>query len=450
MPTCLAPCFGFPRRIGQVGEWSRALKTKRNPVGPGGAATGLDSPKSLLPSQRVKVPKWPKEMPYALWNEYMTGDPENRDLTPQEFMEYDKEGRHLAPRDWLLAKNSSVAAMGKQGDVLPVNEPPPRFADIAAIIEAGCKLPMPEVVSYGAGRALFYSARINEVHGEPGQGKTWVALYAAKSVMEEGKFVLYVDPEDTEPGIISRLLSMGVAPDVLVKSFKLVSQPEPLELPGIAAWAKAEHPALVVFDGLAEMLTSHGLSEIDPGEVLRFFRDVIRPYTLCGSAVLITDHVIKDRESRGKWMRGTGAKMGRYDGAVYSLDQEKPFSRDCAGMVRLTVAKDRNGGVGAVGTQVGDLHITPMGEGAVKITLTPASDEKWKPTIVMERVCTFLGTNDGANKSQIRRGVSGRGEHIDQAIAELIKLGNVNTEKEGQSVLHYLSCSYNRPEEGQS
>jgi len=74
---------------------------------------------------------------------------------------------------------------------------------------------------------------------------------------------------------------------------------------------------------------------------------------------VITDHVAKDAESAGLWPRGSGAKMGRYDGAVYLIREEAPYSPEQQGSVKLVIAKDRNGGVGAKKTNAFVVTFTP-------------------------------------------------------------------------------------------
>lgn len=44
--------------------------------------------------------------------------------------------------------------------------------------------------------ALIYAGRINPLQGEPGGGKTWVALHACVEAITEGHHVMYIDLED--------------------------------------------------------------------------------------------------------------------------------------------------------------------------------------------------------------------------------------------------------------
>ena len=68
------------------------------------------------------------------------------------------------------------------------------------------------------------------------------------------------------------------------------------------------------------------------------------------------DHVTKAEEGRGRWARGSGAKLALVDGAAYSLNVSAAFSRYVSGSGTLTVAKDRHGMVGAVGSVAAEVH----------------------------------------------------------------------------------------------
>lgn len=47
--------------------------------------------------------------------------------------------------------------------------------------------------------ALIYPGRLNALNGEPGGGKTWVALHTCAEAIQNGYHALYIDLED-HPG----------------------------------------------------------------------------------------------------------------------------------------------------------------------------------------------------------------------------------------------------------
>lgn len=320
---------------------------------------------------------------------------------------------------------------------------PPRFADFAALAAEGFKREMPTLCQYDEGRFLLYAGRINEIHGEPSVGKTNIALCICAEVMQDGGKVLYLDPEDNAKGIGSRFIALGGRQEDLLERFFYVENPEPSDFAGLHAWAKQHKPALVVLDGLAEALAAEGLSEDKPDNVLPFFHQRIRPFTKAGCAVLISDHVAKDKESRGEWPRGSGSKMGRYDGAVYSAKLKKPYSPEIDGFVRLVVAKDRNGGVGPKGHIATDLHFGHDDEGRPDIRFESPQDEvkeQWKPTALMEKISRFIEA-EGPQSTRSLRDLGNHG-YVDKAVAQLKLDGFLAVEKQGSAMMHSIKRPY--------
>ncbi len=208
----------------------------------------------------------------------------------------------------------------------------PRFVDLAEFIANGCKPELPTVADVGIGTGMLYAGRINEIHGEPGTGKSNIAIAFGNAVMRSGGTVLYIDPEDVPAGFTRRSLQLGAEPDDLIHRCRYLNDSAPAEILLAQRWAAVHQPALVVIDGMAECMAAAGLNEDKAEEVLNFIKELIRPFAeKAGAAVLISDHVTKSWEDRGLWSRGSGAKMGRYDGVSYALTLIDPYGRmgDC-------------------------------------------------------------------------------------------------------------------------
>lgn len=308
---------------------------------------------------------------------------------------------------------------------------PPLFADFKQILAGKCPREMPSVCEAMPGRFILYAGRINELHGESGVGKSNINLTIAHRIMRDGGTVLFLDPEDNPQGIAQRFISLGGNPQDLIHRFKYVHNPEPSDYPGLIEWAKRHKPTAVFLDGLAEALIAEGYDE-NSVEVLTFLRQRIRPFADAGAAVVIADHVAKNRETRGRSPRGSGAKLGRFDGAVYSVELLKPYSPTTAGAVRLTIAKDRNGGVGYVGQRVAELHFSPSEDGRTETYFTPASEigKAFLPTALMEKVSKFVESQDLApSKNVIEQKVEGKNEYIRKAIDALLEGGFCKAEQ---------------------
>ena len=317
---------------------------------------------------------------------------------------------------------------------------PPRFTDFKPIIEGGFKRETPAVCEAMPGRFLLYAGRLNEFHGESGIGKTNISLAIARRIMDAGGVVLFLDPEDNPQGIAQRFIALGGNPDHLLTRFKYVHNPEPSDYPGLIEWAKQTKPTAVFLDGMAEALVAEGYNEDKTEDVLPFLRQRIRPFADNGAAVVIADHVAKNKESRGRNPRGSSSKLGRYDGCAYIVELIKAYSPTTAGAVRLLIAKDRNGGVGHVGEHIAELHFTPDEDGKTLVHFTtPAESGKpFLPTDLMEKISRFVETSDLVpTKSAIEDAIIGKADYKRQAISSLVGLGYLKEEKQGNRLQYH-------------
>jgi hypothetical protein len=171
------------------------------------------------------------------------------------------------------------------------------------------------------------------------------AIALSNAVMRAGGTVRYIDPEDVPAGFTRRSLQLGAEPDDLIHRCRYLNDSAPGEILLAHRWAAVHQPALVVIDGMAAYMAAAGRNEDKAEEVLHFIQELIRPFAeKAGAAVLISDHVTKSWEDRGLWSRGSGVKMGRYDGVSCALSLIDAYGPGQAGSVLLTVGKDRNGG----------------------------------------------------------------------------------------------------------
>jgi hypothetical protein len=154
------------------------------------------------------------------------------------------------------------ARQSVQENIKNVHEPndshPSRpFVDLVALWKSGIKPERPAVVKVSANRCLFYAGRLNEVHSEPSLGKTNIAIFSALKILEEGGSIIYMDPEDTPSGFLSRLLALGLDNTPLLIEETLqrvhyVHDPDPESIKAAWLFAQTHNCALVVYDGLAE------------------------------------------------------------------------------------------------------------------------------------------------------------------------------------------------------
>ena len=317
------------------------------------------------------------------------------------------------------------------------------FSDLGPYLDGVAEPIVPTVGEIWPGRCLFYASAVNEIHGEPSVGKTNILLSAAGRVLEAGGCVVFLDPEDHPQRIVARALALGIDREALRERFFYLHDPDGVAIAKAQQWAALHHPALVILDGLAESLAREGADENSAAEILGFFRDYLRPFADSGAAVVVADHVVKSRENQGRWARGSGAKLGFYNGAVYEAALGEAYTPSQAGFVRLKVSKDRNGGVGAMGAVVTELRFAPGADGNTITTWnSPPEPGSFRPTAIMEKVVAHLKTYGTATKRDLR----GLGKHTwaDAAVEILLDEGTITVRTEGQKKVFALSGEGNQ------
>jgi hypothetical protein len=163
-----------------------------------------------------------------------------------------------ATADWLASQHTATVD-APDGDIIERTSWWPR--DLAGVMAGDDPEPEPEFLQRLDEVALFYRGKVNGLIGESESGKTWVALLAVLQALRAGQRVLYLDFEDTAPGIIARLRSMG-ASDPDLSALRYISPDE--DLAGDArrdlGEAITDHePELVVLDGFNAAMTLLGL-----------------------------------------------------------------------------------------------------------------------------------------------------------------------------------------------
>lgn len=323
--------------------------------------------------------------------------------------------------------------------------------DVAELLAGTLELENPDFLTRQDGHALLYSGKMHVFQSEPSSGKTWLALAASKEILELGGSVIYADYEDTPKGIIGRLLAVGATPEAVGERFRYVSFEGPfgaterLELDRLLAEL---NPDLVVIDGVAEAIARDGYDEDKNRDVVEWTERLPRPIARTGAAVLMLDHVTKDREKRGRTARGAGHKLASVDGAAYEIVTTTHFSRSTEGAFRLKIAKDRPGGVGPIGEDAAHVRIEPHADGArVVLTVDPPSSvmvpRARKPTIVMGMISEALSSSKvPVSASTLRNLVNSKPKLVDSALAHLKSEGFVIDERRGRSMFLKLVKPY--------
>jgi hypothetical protein len=278
------------------------------------------------------------------------------------------------------------------------------------------------------GVGLLYRGKRHLLAGEPEAGKGWLALRAAAGRIALRESVLYVDLEDSEVTAVERLRALGLTEALILEHFVYVRPEAPLDLPidSIAPGA-----TLAVVDGITEAMRLLNLDPYSNGDVAAFYERLARPLADAGAAWLGLDHVVKDRDVRGRWALGAQHKMAGVD-VAFSLEGIRPFGRGLTGgLSRLNLTKDRPGFLRqhAVGrSRLGEVHLDSDG-GHVSVTIEPAGDvgvDGFRPTHLMERLSRYLEAHGEMTQNGIERDVPGNARAKRDALRALVDEGFLN------------------------
>jgi hypothetical protein len=250
---------------------------------------------------------------------------------------------------------------------------------------------------------LFYPGKTHTVVSETEAGKTWLVLAAAIHEMAAGCHVFYIDFGDDESSVVSRLLNLGVDPQVILDLFHYIRPEHPLQgthLDTLCEELAAYSPSLAQLDGITEAMNMHGPNPNDNVDISTFNRRVNMPLTASGAAQVSFDQVTKDTEGRGRYAIGGVHKLNIVSGAGYTLENRQPFGIGMTGRSTLKIAKDRPAQLrrNAVDKWYGDLVLASNADGTAEVTIESPQQRvaeretaaPFRPTNLMEKVSKYI------------------------------------------------------------
>lgn len=207
---------------------------------------------------------------------------------------------------------------------------------------------------------LLYAGMVHWWQGEPESGKTLLLLSLALDLVRRGRSVMLVDEESGLAMTADRLARMGADPGQLDQYFHYYEMPgltlSEEDRTSLLVEVEEIAPDLVIFDSCADLLTQAGMDEDDAFEITTYYRSVLQPIAHeHGAAVAMIDHVVKSKEARGTYARGSGAKKAKTD-VAWTVTPQSRFALDPPkiGLIELKIAKDRLGRLpGRVAFRVG-------------------------------------------------------------------------------------------------
>ena len=304
---------------------------------------------------------------------------------------------------------------------------------------------LPSLMVRDDGRTILYESKLNSVFGEPGVGKTWVAIMAAISAVRNGSNVLWWDFEDRQATLATRLAALGADDLIENPALRFVNdsfledetEEESSILPYAQAWLmQGQRPGLVVIDSCE----SAGCPS-DGGAVKPWFDKFCKPWESIGATLLLLDHVPKRKEERPLGAIGSTHKRSKMTGAAIFVTGT-PWNQLEGGKLLLVNHKDRAGQLMVSPNKPICNIIATYVEGVLAYTITPPEREDIDAAQVADSLLfeiAKMGSEGVTGSRSVRALVKHKGKTADIALEDLQKAGLVDRYKVGQAWLYYAT-----------
>lgn len=332
-----------------------------------------------------------------------------------------------------------------------------RFEDLTQLASGVELPPTPTVFQREDGQGLFYRGAVNDLHGEPGCGKSMIAQIAAAQELRQGHDVIYIDYEDSARNVVKRLLLLGVTGEAIVAHFHYVRPSDKPSSPtSLDGWREtlqyADTATLAIVDGVTSCLAYAGLDSNSGDDIAAWYNTMPRPISACGPAVVLIDHVVKSKDNRGRYAGGSMQKLALIDGISYSVDMTKPVGKGVRGTIVIKSGKDRiseieehcavNWSNGSHLREAARIEINSTDPKLMRVTIArpnmmPSDDRQakrddFRPTGLMERISRMLEDSlEEPNQSELFKalkedGSGARTAVMSKAVSLLLQEGFVS------------------------
>lgn len=248
------------------------------------------------------------------------------------------------PESLAVERRAAADALTSPDDA-PVIDPSFQPIDLAPVLAGSYRQPQPTMTRRDDSLGLFYVAAVNGLHGDSGVGKGWIVCHAIADAVRTGGTALYIDLEDNEQSITSRLRAVGLTDEQIVTRVLYVRPQAPFGMLAVAHLVDlitTRKVTLAIIDSLGEAFGLAGINEDKDAEVGPWMRLVARPLADTGACVLLVDHSTKAGDNP---LHPSGSKRKRaaITGASFLVEAIQPLVKGAGGRLRLTCAKDRHG-----------------------------------------------------------------------------------------------------------
>jgi hypothetical protein len=214
----------------------------------------------------------------------------------------------------------------------------------------------PEFIRRADGRALLYPGKDTYLYAETESGKSWLAALAiVQCLTDEVPIIVYDFEEGDELEYGNRLLDLGMTEEKIndpsLFRYMMVDGKCTEE---ILAEALDMGARVVINEGMSVAYDLYGWQVKENDSATAFRRTLVKPHLVLGRSVLTTDHVVKDKDSRGRYAIGGVMKLNAASGGAFLLVNVEGLSPGRRGASNLYVTKDRPGGVKRHGVSAGE------------------------------------------------------------------------------------------------
>jgi hypothetical protein len=260
------------------------------------------------------------------------------------------------------------------------------------------------------------------ISGEDDAGKTMLLLGISADEIRADHGVVWIDTDDMGPSmVLERLRGFGADDETIRRLFAYLRPEEAISDPAradVVALIRERDARLLVNDAFNASLALHGHNPKATEEVEAFWQRVVAPFCRADAAVVLPDHVVKEKEARGRYAYGSERKATGSD-VHLGLRVIEPFGRGRRGKAKVTVHRDRIGFLEKPSPGVFVLDSDDeTGHLSWRIEADRAADEDtFRPTKLMERVSRHLElVGEPQSRNQIAKDVKGSTEWIRAAI----------------------------------
>jgi len=289
------------------------------------------------------------------------------------------------------------------------------------------------------------------IGGEPGGGKTWLAMCLALALATSGKFlgiqveggpyrVLYVD-EENNPRLVRyriRKLARGLglsAGDLAALPIRYLNEnglnlDREDRLRTLLSEVERSKPDFVVLDSLVRF---HERDENSNAEMARFFEKAIKPLAAqFGAGVILLHHLAKPSRDKS---RELGHRLRGASDIRAQVDQLWGLDRDQAGNLTLRHEKCR----WAEAARPISVHIVDVDDGT-RLEGTEASQESEGRIIEMLEDAGAVGLLRAAISSALGANESGAARReCTRSLGKLHTEGTVKKRKDGKAMRYWLA-----------